>query len=412
MGRLPVRSNDHLNEVQSFNRSAPMEQPVVASPQNSIAASERSARPLRLLVVAGGTGGHIFPALAVAEEMIRRGRESAAGRPLFQFLGTARGLESKLIERSGFPYRPLISAGLKGIKGWRFVENACLLPRSFWEAGRALRQFRPDVVMGMGGYVAGPVLLEAALARIPTIVVEPNASPGFTNRVLGRMVTLAAIGFEETSSYFGSKARLTGLPVRRPFFAIPPREHKPPLTILIFGGSQGSAAINRVVVASLPLLTSRQWRFVHQTGERDAAMVREAYQKAGVTAQVHAFIDDMPAAFAAADLVISRAGASTLGELLAAGKAALLVPFPGATDQHQLVNARALERAGAAGVIEQGMLTPEALVRGLDELAAAPGRLTGMERAARRLAVPDAAGRIADLIEMLGRKARNLEGNG
>jgi UDP-N-acetylglucosamine--N-acetylmuramyl-(pentapeptide) pyrophosphoryl-undecaprenol N-acetylglucosamine transferase len=262
--------------------------------------------------------------------------------------------------------------------------------------------------MGLGGYVAGPVLLEAALAGIPTIIVEPNASPGFTNRVLARLVRLAATGFEETSRYFGSKARLTGLPVRRAFFAIPPRDHRLPFTILIFGGSQGSAAINRAVVDSLPLLTAKPWRFVHQTGERDLAMVRDAYQKAGISAEVHAFLDNMPEVFAAADLVISRAGASTIGELLAAGKAALLIPFPAATDQHQLDNARALERAGAARVLEQSSLTPERLVTEIDQLVGAPERLMAMEQAARRMAVPDAAARIADLIEELGRVPRIL----
>lgn len=381
-----------------------MEEPAVDSLRREGVATHRRARALRVLVVAGGTGGHIFPALAVAEEMVRRGQASVAGSPQFQFLGTARGLESRLIERSGFAYRTLPAAGLKGIRGWRFAKNALVLPRSFWEAARALRSFRPDVVMGMGGYVAGPVLLEAAVLRIPTIIVEPNASPGFTNRVLAPLVTLVATGFEETSRCFGSKARLTGLPVRRAFFDIPACDHKPPFTILIFGGSQGSAAINRAVLEALPLLALRRWQFVHQTGERDAAAVREAYERAGVAAQVHAFIDDMPSAFAAADLLISRAGASTLGEVLAAGKAALLVPFPGATDQHQIENARALERARAARVIEQSDLTPERLVAEIDELAAAPERLTAMEQAARSMAMPDAAARIADLIETLGRR--------
>jgi UDP-N-acetylglucosamine--N-acetylmuramyl-(pentapeptide) pyrophosphoryl-undecaprenol N-acetylglucosamine transferase len=365
-------------------------------------ATRRGARPLRVLVAAGGTGGHIFPALAVAEEMTGRGQASAAGPPQFQFLGTDRGLESRLLERAGHAYRAVTAAGLKGIGGWRFVKNAAVLPRTFWEAGRALRSFRPDVVLGMGGYVAGPVLLEAALMRIPTMILEPNASPGFTNRVLAPLITLAALGFEDRSHRFGSKARTTGLPVRRAFFDISPREHRPPFSILIFGGSQGSAAINRVVVESLPLLASKPWRLVHQTGERELGAVREAYERAGVAAQVYAFIDDMPAAFAGADLVISRGGASTVGELLAAGKAALLIPFPGATDQHQLENARALERAGAARVIEQSSLTPQRLVTEIDGLAAAPERLVGMEQAARSMAVPDAAGRIADLIEELG----------
>jgi len=357
------------------------------------------AEPLRVLVVAGGTGGHIFPALAVAEEILRRRKRSGAQ---FQFLGTARGLETRLIEGVGFSYRALTAAGLKGIRGWRRWKNAAVLPRTFVEAARALRAFRPDVVLGMGGYVAGPVLLEAALARIPTVIVEPNASPGFTNRTLGRLVTLAATGFEETSRQFGAKGRFTGLPVRKAFFSIPPREHRPPFTILVFGGSQGSAALNRCLMAGAAELASRPWRFIHQTGERDAEAVRKAYEQASVPSEVHAFIDDMPSAFAGADLVVSRAGASTVGELLAAGKAAVLIPFPGATDQHQLENARALERAGAARVIEQAELTPRRLANELDILFASPGRLESMEGAARSLARPEAAARIAEMVEELG----------
>jgi UDP-N-acetylglucosamine--N-acetylmuramyl-(pentapeptide) pyrophosphoryl-undecaprenol N-acetylglucosamine transferase len=355
-----------------------------------------SRTALRVLAAAGGTGGHIFPALAVADELVRRRK---ASRAQFQFLGTARGLESRLIESAGFPYRAIRAAGLKGIRGWRRIGNFLILPGAFVDSFRVLRAFRPDVVIGMGGYVAGPVLLEAGLLRIPTVLIEPNASPGFTNRVLASVVTGAAIGFEQTARYFGAKARLTGLPVRRAFFDVPPREHQPPFTILIFGGSQGSAALNRCMVESLPLLTAKQWRVVHQTGEREFKVVRDAYLRAGVTSEVRAFIDDMPAAFARADIVICRAGASTVGELTAAGKAALLVPFPGATDQHQLKNARALERAGAARVIEQSELSPARLVAEIDALLASPEPLAALERAARKLANPGAAAEIAKLVE-------------
>ena len=350
-------------------------------------------------MAAGGTGGHIFPALAVAEELLRR-RPTATR---FQFLGTARGLETRLIEGAGFPYRALAAGGLKGIHGWNLIRNAAILPRTLAEAGSAIATFRPDVVMGMGGYVAGPVLLEAALAGIPTLLVEPNASPGLTNRALAPVVHLAAIGFEETGDSFGSKARLTGLPARRAFFDILPKDPHPPFTILIFGGSQGSSALNHAVVESLPQLSALSARpfFVHQAGTREENLVREAYREANLSAEVHAFIDDMPAAFARADLVISRAGAGTLAELAAAGKAALLIPFPAATDQHQLENAKAFERTGAARVVEQANLTSARLAQELAGLLAAPERLVQMGEAARRLARLDAAERIADLIEAL-----------
>ena len=355
----------------------------------------------RVLVAAGGTGGHIYPALAVAEELAGRRNERETH---FQFLGTARGLEARVIEGAGFPYRPVHAAGLKGIRGWRRVRNAALLPKTFAESLGILRSFRPDVVMGMGGYVAGPVLLEAALLRIPTVLVEPNASPGFTNRALAALVTRAAIGFEEAAKVFGAKSRLTGMPVRRAFFDIAPRQHRAPFTILVFGGSQGSAALNRALVESLPLIAGRPWRLVHQTGERELEAVRAACRRAGVDGAVCAFIDNMPARFAEADLVISRAGASTIGELTAAGKASLLVPFPGATDQHQLQNARALERAGAAVVIEQAELSAGRLISEIDALLASPERLAARERAARSLARPRAAADIADLIAELAER--------
>ena len=373
-------------------------------PENASLA--RDAGTLRVLVVAGGTGGHIFPALAVAEELALRRNTYLLPSVLFQFLGTARGLEARLIEAAGFPYSTLPAAGLKGIRGWSRVRNAAILPRTFVEALGVLRTFRPDVVFGMGGYVAGPVLLEAALLRVPTVLMEPNAAPGFTNRALVPFVTLAAVGLEETARHFGSKARVTGLPVRGAFFKIPPREHRSPLTILVFGGSQGSAALNCCLAGAAPLVAARSFRIIHQTGVHDADWVSAAYQQAKVSAEVRDFIDDMPAAFDCADLVISRAGASTIGELTAAGKAAVLVPFPGATDQHQLRNARALERAGAARVLEQSLLTPQRLVRVIDEFVASPGRLVEMEKCAHALARPAAAARLADLIEDLGRKRR------
>jgi len=269
-----------------------------------------------------------------------------------------------------------------------------------------LGKFRPDVVAGVGGYVAGPAMLEAALVGIPTLLIEPNAVSGFTNRVLAPFVKAAAVGFEEAAASYRGKAVVTGHAVRRAFFDVPPREHAAPYTILVLGGSQGSTAINDCVVRSLALFSQcgERPRFIHQTGERDYNSVRPAYQERGFPAEVMAFVEDVPAALARADLVISRAGANTVGELAAAGKAAVLIPFPGATDQHQLGNARALARVGGARIIEQRELTPERLVGEVRDLFAAPGKLTEMERAARSLARPDAAERIADLIEELGER--------
>jgi UDP-N-acetylglucosamine--N-acetylmuramyl-(pentapeptide) pyrophosphoryl-undecaprenol N-acetylglucosamine transferase len=435
---------------------------------------------MRILMVAGGTGGHIFPALAVAEELRARG---AAGAPYtIEFLGTHRPLEAKLIPAAGFRLRAVDAAGLKGIGGVQRLRNLMVLPRTAIEVARILREFRPHVVLGVGGYLAGPVMLEAALAGIPTILIEPNARPGFTNRLLAPVVRAAAVGFAETAHLYGEKAQATGHPVRRAFFEIPSRRHTcpapqafmpvqrtavagspappgvavaqvqdvavppaqpelavSPFTLLIVGGSQGSRAINRAVAASLPLLghgaddvppggiaatrdvgasgagpgpnAVRPYgaaapqhgavRIIHQTGEHDYNEVRQAYQEQGVLAEVHAFIQDMPGALAQADLVISRAGATAVAELAAAGRASILIPFPGATDQHQLENARAMERAGAARVIVQSELTPERLVQEIRGMMANPATLEQMESAARRLARPDAAARIADMVEGL-----------
>jgi UDP-N-acetylglucosamine--N-acetylmuramyl-(pentapeptide) pyrophosphoryl-undecaprenol N-acetylglucosamine transferase len=361
-------------------------------------------------MVAGGTGGHIFPALAVAEVLRARSKgpgedrgDSASPRYRVEFLGTRRGLESRLIAAAGFSLRTISGAGLKGIDGLRRVRNFLVLPRSAVETAMVLRDFQPDVVLGMGGYIAGPAMLEAAVKDIPTLLIESNAVPGFTNRVLAPVVRVAAVAFEEAARFYGAKARLTGHPVRKAFFGIAPKQHVPPYTLLIFGGSQGSVAINACVVKSLALRVPNlaQWKIIHQTGERDYNAVRKAYQDYGINAEVHAFIEDMPAAFARADVAVSRAGATAVAELAAAGKAALLIPFPAATDQHQLENARTLERAGAARVVEQSELTPERLLGELRELLGDGERLVAMEQAARRLARPDAAEHIADLIESL-----------
>lgn len=370
--------------------------------------SEVGRKVPRVLMAAGGTGGHIFPALAVAEELRAREARRAPGRPFsveIEFLGTGRGIEARVIPARGFRLRTIPAAGLKGIRGFRRLLNLLVLVRSLVEAAKVLRDFQPEVVVGVGGYLAGPAMLEAALKEIPTLLIEPNAVPGFTNRLLASVVRRAAVGFEEAVATYGSKAALTGHPVREGFFSVPPKKHAPPFTILILGGSQGAQALNWCVLETLPLLSSESasWRFIHQTGERDCAAAHEAYRASGVEGDVRAFIEDVPGALARADLVVSRAGAMTVAELAAAGKAALLVPFPGATDQHQMVNARARERAGAARVIPQAELTPQKLLGGLRELLADPERLVAMERSAKGLARPRAAEQIADLIMELAR---------
>jgi len=360
-------------------------------------------------MVAGGTGGHIFPALAVAEELRLRSECAEGDSPHYtiDFLGTQRPLEARLIPAAGFPLHTLAAAGLKGMGALRTLQNLLVLPRTVFGAAGILNELQPRVVVGVGGYIAGPVMLEAALREISTVLIEPNARPGLTNRLLGPVVRAAAVGFEEAAEFYGEKAHWTGHPVRRRFFEIPPKRPVPPFTLLIVGGSQGSRAINRTMLACLPLLRRQieQIRIIHQTGEPDYNEVRSAYQSQGPFVEVYAFIEDMGGALAQADLVISRAGATAVAELAAAGRPGVLVPFPAATDQHQLENARAMERAGAAKVIVQAELTPERLMREILGLFANPEKLYCMGTQALQLSRPDATARIADLIEGFARNA-------
>lgn len=348
------------------------------------------------MMAGGGTGGHVFPALAVADEFRRR---DAAHQVLF--VGTDAGLETRVVPAAGYPLRTLPGAGFKGVGIGGKLRSLSLLPLSLWGSVCLLREFRPDVVFGVGGYASGPAMVAAFLGRWPTVLFEANAEPGLANRLLGPMVKRAAVSYGETVPRFGAKAVRTGSPVRAEFFAVPPKTHKSPFTLLIFGGSRGALAINQAVVDALDRLRASRHtlRFIHQTGEHDYNAVRVAYARREIKAEVLPFITNMAARFAEADLVICRAGASTVAELAAAGRAALLVPFPHATDQHQLRNAEVLVRAGAARLVEQSALSGERLAPEVLELLDHPERLPEMEVAVRRLAVPDAAARIVDLIE-------------
>jgi UDP-N-acetylglucosamine--N-acetylmuramyl-(pentapeptide) pyrophosphoryl-undecaprenol N-acetylglucosamine transferase len=261
-------------------------------------------------------------------------------------------------------------------------------------------------VIGAGGYVSGPVVLTAALLKLPTLVMESNALPGWTNRVLARFVDKAAVSFDAALPYFRGKAVVTGNPVRREFFEIPVRQRKPgQFSILVFGGSQGAHAINEAMIAALPSLESLKdvLHITHQTGEADFDRVNSAYREAGwgERAEVRKYIDNMVAAFADVDLVICRAGATTTAELIAAGKASLMIPFPLAADDHQRKNAEALELAGAGRMILQQELSGERLAREIVALAGEPERITSMEHAARKLARGDAAAAVVEMIERL-----------
>jgi UDP-N-acetylglucosamine--N-acetylmuramyl-(pentapeptide) pyrophosphoryl-undecaprenol N-acetylglucosamine transferase len=272
-----------------------------------------------------------------------------------------------------------------------------------WNSRAILAEFRPDVVIGVGGYASGPAMLAAILKGIPTLAFEPNVVPGFANRVIASMVSAAAVHFEETGRYFRN-SEVTGVPVRPAFFEIAnrrPDSSKP--TLLVFGGSQGAHTINQAMIQSLPALLKQLpgIHIIHQTGERDYNDAQAAYGNAGVAAEVYPFISDMPAFFARADLVLCRSGASTVAEIAAAGKPAAFVPFPRAADDHQRVNAQALERVGAAVVLEETRLNDIWLVDTLCALLTDPARLARMSQAARTLAHPNAAHDIATMAARL-----------
>jgi UDP-N-acetylglucosamine--N-acetylmuramyl-(pentapeptide) pyrophosphoryl-undecaprenol N-acetylglucosamine transferase len=353
------------------------------------------ARDTRLSVViaGGGTGGHLYPGLAVARELLRQ-------RPgtLVSFAGTARGLEARVVPREGFELDLIRSAGLKG-KSWAArLRGASLLAPSLLDAWRLLSRRRPDVVLGVGGYSSGPVVLLAALRGIPTMVIEQNAVPGLTNRWLARVVRAAAVTYEDTLRFFGQRGFVAGNPVRAEFFTSDDVRPDAGPRVLILGGSQGAHAINLAVVAAAPELARRfpGLALVHQTGERDRDAVREGYGHAGVPARAESFLDPVAGEMTAADLVICRAGATTLAELAASGRPAVLVPFPAATDDHQRKNARVLVEAGAAVMLEERELSGASLADAAARLLGDRAALAAMGRAMRGFARPEAAARIVE----------------
>lgn len=356
--------------------------------------------PKTVIIAGGGTAGHVYPGVAIAQELRRRD-----SRHRVVFVGTARGLENRIIPAEGFELELIEVRALKRI-GWRArLSSLLILPRTFLVVWRKLRIHRPDLVVGVGGYASGPVVLVAALLGIPTLIAEQNAWPGFTNRVLARFADAAAVSFEEARRFFGARARLTGNPVRHEFFDIPePLEKSPlePVRILVTGGSQGARAINESVVGALPILAESGCRlaFTHQTGRVETGeqeSILRAYAAAGFTAEVRPFLDRMVDEFRQADLVICRAGATTVAELAAAGRPAILVPFPFAADDHQRRNAEAVEAGGGGRLILQADLTPARLATEILALAGSHDLRLTMARAARRLSRPGAAAAVVDL---------------
>jgi UDP-N-acetylglucosamine--N-acetylmuramyl-(pentapeptide) pyrophosphoryl-undecaprenol N-acetylglucosamine transferase len=368
---------------------------------------------MRAILAGGGTGGHVIPALAIANEL----KKSYGAEVLF--IGTARGIENRLVPAAGYALQLVRVGALKNVSLMTRVKTAFDLPRAVWDASRMLNEFAPDVVIGVGGYASGPAMLAAVVKHIPTLAFEPNVVPGFANRVVARFVSGAAVHFEETAKYF-RRAEVTGVPVRQAFFEIQAKRGGVP-TLLVFGGSQGAHAINEAMIRCLPELRRQApgIHIIHQTGERDYSDALAAYQafsSAGdESAEVFKFIEDMPAAFARADLVVCRSGASTVAEITAAGKPAIFVPFPRAADDHQRVNAEALALAGAAIVVEESKLEGVWLAETIAALLGDPRRLEVMSVAARELAHPNAARDIAAIAARMagiGESGDQGSGNG
>ena len=376
---------------------------------------------MRVLIAGGGTGGHLYPGIALARELMRRDPATTV-----TFVGTRTGIEARVVPREGFELDLIHVTGLKGKSRLERSIGFGLLPLAAIDAMRVIAKRKPDVVIGVGGFASGPIVALAALFGYPTMLLEQNALPGITNRLLARVVRAAAVNFEAALSYFPRTGFVAGNPVRPEFFPAEGEEtddrFTPPFDsrdsaggvpldqgrVLIFGGSQGAHAINVAMVEAAPRLAAAGIRLAitHQTGERDLDLVRTAYQRAGLPARVEAFIYEIAREMKAADVVIARSGATTLAELAAAGKPAILVPLPTSTDDHQRKNAEVVAGAGAAVVVDERVLNGESLAGAITLMVADPERRRRMAAAARALARPDAAERIADRVEQLvGRRA-------
>ncbi len=354
---------------------------------------------LRLVVAGGGTGGHLFPGIAVAQVFVNR---DANNRVLF--INAGRSLERRVLSELGLPSRSIAIEGIKGRGRWRQLIAAFKIPKAIWQSWRMLRQFGADAVLGVGGYSAGPVVFAAQRSGITTALHEQNQLPGVTNRILGRMVDRIYLSFAESRQCFsGGSVKITGNPVRDDIIALANDRvaHEPgqdaAFHLLVIGGSQGAHAINMALIRALPLLAPDLCiRVTHQTGEQDFEAVKEAYARLDVSAVVQPFFNDMAEQYRQADVIVCRAGATTVAEITVIGKAALFIPFPYATDDHQTKNAQALVDAGAAEMIAESELSGEILARVVEAMASDRQRLKSMEENARRLGRPKAAQEIVD----------------
>jgi UDP-N-acetylglucosamine--N-acetylmuramyl-(pentapeptide) pyrophosphoryl-undecaprenol N-acetylglucosamine transferase len=351
---------------------------------------------MKAIIAGGGTGGHLFPGIAVAREIQRRYPGSE-----ILFVGAEQGIEARIVPNEGFQLRTLPIGGLKG-KGLQLaLRNGLGMISGLIKAKSILKSFKPDFVIGVGGYASFPMLGAAILSGFPRVIMEQNAIPGLANRTLGKWVDFAAVTDSRTTSYFGKRAVVTGNPIRPQFKSIPAKVHIAPYTVLVFGGSQGARSINTAIVGALDELgdLKSDLRFVHQTGEGQIQEVQSAYTAKGFNANVRAFFDNFHEQYAAADLIVSRSGATTVAEIKAAGRAAILIPFPFATDDHQTKNAQAMVDEKAAVMISNAELSGTRLGNEIRQLLTNPEKLQEIETNARRIAILDAEQRIVNLAE-------------
>ena len=353
-----------------------------------------------LMIGGGGTGGHIYPAIAIAQEFVSRGSNRRV-----VFVGTEYGLEKTIVPKAGFPLEFISVGGLKGKGPVDLVANIFRLPFGFIQAFQLIGKHRPSIALGVGGYSSGPVLLAAWLRGVPTAIHEQNAFPGLTNRIVAKFVKAAAVAFADAAPRLNrADAVVTGNPVRKEFFD--KRQPAAGNRLLIFGGSQGSRILNDAMTGALLFLARLKDRLqiVHQTGPKELDRVREAYRTSPFPdARVVPYLDPIVDEIAAADFVVCRAGAMTIGELAAIGRAAIFVPFAAATNNHQELNARVIERAGGGVVITEAQLTPERLAAAITDIANDPEKAARMGTAARSQSTPDATKKIVDLLEKIQR---------
>ncbi len=362
---------------------------------------------MKLMIAGGGTGGHLYPGVALAEEFTtrRQGNEVL-------FVGTRRGLEARVIPDLGYHLEFIEVRGIKGTGTMNRLRGFARLPWALFQSFSILRRFRPDVAVGVGGYASGPMILAAWLCRIPTAILEQNTVPGITNRILSRFARAIYVMFEGSRAYFPpSKVQVLGNPIRRQLlenFLRSRQDANGKFNILVLGGSQGAHAVNLRMVEAAAQLGGAQdgIRIVHQTGAKDEAQVRQGYEELGVEAEVHGFIKNMSDAYRRADLVVCRAGATTLAEVMVAKKASILIPFPFATDNHQELNAQEMVDAGAAIMLVERNLDGRKLAEKILELYRSPETRDQMEQAASRTGRPEAAREIVDAcVQLTERKA-------